>query len=142
VKRILVALDASARAPGVLRAAMTLAELAGAKLVLFRAIGVTPELPRDVLALTDTRLDEFLERNARADLERMAAGAKPKLIERFATMFATSWDGICRAGREYDADLIVIGSHGYSGIDHVIGTTAAKVVNRADRNVLVVRTPL
>ena len=36
-------------------------------------------------------------------------------------------------------DLIVIGSHGYGAIDRVLGTTAAKVVNHADRTVLVVR---
>ena len=40
-----------------------------------------------------------------------------------------------------NVDLIVIGSHGYGGIDRVIGTTAAKVVNHADRSVLVVRSP-
>ena len=37
--------------------------------------------------------------------------------------------------------LIVIGSHGYGGIDHLLGTTAARVVNHADRPVLVVRGP-
>jgi nucleotide-binding universal stress UspA family protein len=51
-------------------------------------------------------------------------------------------DTIVRLGRELDADLIVLGSHGFSGLDHLLGTTAAKVVNHADRNVLVVRTPL
>ncbi len=57
-------------------------------------------------------------------------------------MFAAPWDGICRAAREHDADMIVIGSHGYGALDRLLGTTAAKVVNHADRNVLVVRTPL
>jgi nucleotide-binding universal stress UspA family protein len=33
----------------------------------------------------------------------------------------------------------VIGCHGYSGLDRVIGTTAGKVVNHADRSVFVVR---
>jgi nucleotide-binding universal stress UspA family protein len=36
-------------------------------------------------------------------------------------------------------DLIVIGSHGYDALDRLLGTTAAKVVNHADRSVLVVR---
>jgi nucleotide-binding universal stress UspA family protein len=35
--------------------------------------------------------------------------------------------------------MIVIGSHDYRLIDRIIGTTAAKVVNHADRPVLVVR---
>ena len=36
------------------------------------------------------------------------------------------------------ADLIVLGSHGYHGLDRLLGTTAGKVVNLARRNVLVV----
>jgi universal stress protein F len=44
-----------------------------------------------------------------------------------------------RAAAENDVDMIVIGSHGYHGLDRVLGTTAAKVVNHADRSVLVVR---
>jgi nucleotide-binding universal stress UspA family protein len=55
------------------------------------------------------------------------------------THLATPWDGICRAAIELDADLIVLGSHGYGALDRVLGTTAAKVVNHADRSVLVVR---
>jgi nucleotide-binding universal stress UspA family protein len=34
---------------------------------------------------------------------------------------------------------VVLGSHGYSGFDRILGTTAAKVVNHCDRSVLVVR---
>jgi universal stress protein F len=142
MKRILVALDASARAGLVLAAAARLAELAGARLVLFRAINVPPDLPHEVLAVTDVRLEDVLKRNAHEDLDRIAGTLPAGLVEGITAEFATPWDGICRAGRTYDADLIVIGSHGYSGLDHLIGTTAAKVVNHADRNVLVVRTLL
>ena len=142
MKRLLVALDASDRASKVLEAAVRLAELTGAKLILYRAIVIPPELPRDVLVTTDARLEDILVRNAHGDLERVAERAPPALIEQITTAFATPWDGICRAAREHDVDLIVIGSHGYGGIDRILGTTAAKVVNHADRNVLVVRTLL
>jgi nucleotide-binding universal stress UspA family protein len=47
--------------------------------------------------------------------------------------------GHLRPARAIGADLIVIGSHGYGGLDRVLGTTAARVVNHADRSVLVVR---
>ena len=142
MKRILVALDASDRAGLVLAAAAHLAELASAKLVLFRAINVPADLPREVLAVTDLRLEDVLKRNAHEGLDRLAATIQPQLVEAITTELATPWDGICRAGRSHDADLIVVGSHGYSGLDRVLGTTAAKVVNHADRNVLVVRTLL
>jgi universal stress protein F len=142
VKRILVALDASPRAPMVLAAADRLAALAGASLVVFRAVTVPPDMPRDVLAVTDASLEEVLMRNARGDLERLTRDVPPARLDKLVTVFATPWDGICRAGRDEAADLIAIGSHGYGGLDRLLGTTAAKVVNHADRNVLVVRTAL
>jgi len=142
MKRILVALDASPRAELVLAAADQLAELTGATMIVFRAVTVAPDLPRDLLTLTDVGIEEVLARNARADLERLTRGITPGRIEKLETAFATPWDGICRAARDAAADLIVIGSHGYGGLDRVLGTTAGKVVNHADRNVLVVRAAL
>jgi nucleotide-binding universal stress UspA family protein len=139
VNRILVALDSSHRAPLVLAAADRLAELTGAKMIVFRAVTIPPEMPRDVLAVTDLRLEDLLMRNASGDLERLTQGIPAARIEKLLTAFATPWDGICRAAREQAADLIVIGSHGYGGLDRILGTTASKVVNRADGNVLVVR---
>lgn len=140
MKRILVALDGSPRAPMVLEAAVRLAELAGAKLVLYRAISVSPDLPRDAFVETDVRLEDVLKANAHRDLETSASHVRKDLVEQIVTTFAIPWDGICRAARERDADLIVIGSHGYGGLDRLLGTVAGKVVNHADRNVFVVRT--
>jgi nucleotide-binding universal stress UspA family protein len=142
MKRIMVAVDGSARAPTVAAAAARMAELSDAKLVLFRAIGIPSDMPREVLNLIDRNLEDVLISNAHAELERLAAALPKGRVERIVTPFATAWDGICRTARELDVDLIVIGSHGYSGIDRFLGTTAAKVVNHADRNVLVVRTLL
>jgi nucleotide-binding universal stress UspA family protein len=142
VKRILVALDGSPRAPVVLDAATRLAELTDAGLVLFRAVGIQPDLPPDLFMLADQRLEDALLRKARVGLEQLAAQVPPARIEKVLVGFGTAWDAISRTAREQNADLIVIGSHGYGGLDRVLGTTAAKVVNHADRNVLVVRAPL
>jgi len=139
MKRILVALDGSERAAHVLAAAARLAVLADARLILFRAIGVLSELPPDVIALVDTRLEDVLERNAREQLVRLAGTQSPGLIADIVIDHATPWDGIVRTARTHDVDLIVIGSHGYGAVDRLLGTTAAKVVNHADRDVLVVR---
>ena len=142
MKRILVALDGSERAPQVLATAARLAELGDAKLVLYRAIGVPLDVPPEALSLTDVRLEDVLKRNAHEQLDRLASTLPPGLIVSISIEFATPWDGIVRSGRAHDADLIVLGSHGYGAIDRLLGTTAAKVVNHADRNVLVVRTLL
>jgi nucleotide-binding universal stress UspA family protein len=140
--RIFVAVDNSERATLVLDAAAKLASLTDGKLVLFRAVGISPELSKELLEVTDARLEEILLRNARADLEQRAKGIPAARIEKILVAFGTAWDEICRQAREVGADVIVIGSHGYSGFDRLLGTTAAKVVNHADRNVLVIRTQL
>jgi universal stress protein F len=142
VKRIFVALDASLRAPTVLAAAARLAELSGGTLVIYRAIGIPPEMPRELFEVTDLRIEDVLVRNAHESLARLIADIPPARIERVTTTLSTAWDGIVRGAREANADVIVIGSHGYGGLDRLLGTTAAKVVNHADRNVLVVRTVL
>ena len=142
MKRILVALDGSPRAPGVLAAAARLAKTSDAKLVLFRAIGIPPEIPREVFVEPELRIEDILRRQARDDLEKLAADIAPELVEQILTELGTAWDSITRVAKRVDADLVVVGSHGYGGLDRLLGTTAAKVVNHIDRNVLVVRTPL
>jgi universal stress protein F len=139
MKKILVALDGSTRAPRVLDAAIHLAETSGAKLVLYRAITVPTDLPRETFSVAATRLEDILVSYARSDLAKVAEGVRPALVDQVITAFATPWDGICRAARELDVDLVVIGSHGYGGLDRLVGTVASKVVNHCDRNVLVVR---
>jgi nucleotide-binding universal stress UspA family protein len=92
--------------------------------------------------VTDLRLEEVLTRNAYGDLERLTQDIPPERIAKLLAAFATPWDGICRAARDEGVDLIALGSHGYGGLDRILGTTATKVVNHADRNVLVVRAAL
>ncbi|MEO8845243.1 MAG: universal stress protein [Kofleriaceae bacterium] len=141
MKRILVALDDSERAPLVIDAASRLAELAGATLVLYQAIHVPAEVPSEVL-VGHQSVEDVLVARAHGSLEALAGRVQSGRVEQIVTSLAIAWDGVCRTARERDVDLIVIGSHGYSGLDRVLGTTAAKVVNHADRNVLVVRTLL
>lgn len=142
MKRLLVALDSSARAHAVLSAAAHLAEATNAKLVLYRAVNIPPELPKELLNATDRSLEEILLRNAEGDLERLAKSVPAARIEKLTATYDIPWNGICRAARESEADMIVIGSHGFGGLDRILGTTAAKVVNHSDRSVLVVRTPI
>jgi universal stress protein F len=80
-----------------------------------------------------------LSSEARKQLDALAAKAPPNIIERTSVHVGSPWQAICEAARTENADLIVIGSHGYGGLDRVVGTTAAKVVNHADRPVLIFR---
>jgi nucleotide-binding universal stress UspA family protein len=139
MNKIFVALDGSPRAEGVLASAVSLARLGGGKLVLFRSFGLPAAMPASVWALPDGSLLDALRNDARAYLEKIAKGVPAELAPRTRIDVGVAWQAICDAARDENADVIVIGSHGYSGIDHFLGTTAAKVVNHADRPVLVVR---
>lgn len=139
MKRILVALDSSSRAKAVLAAAIDLAERTGGRIRLFRTVALPAELPASIWAVPPGQLlDDFLA-SARRDLGELARMVPLELLDGSTVQIGVAWDAICAAAREHDADLIVIGSHGYGIFDRIVGTTAAKVVNHADRSVLVVR---
>ena len=140
MKKILTCLDTSPRAAHVLAAAVDLARRTGAKLVLFRSVGLPPELAHDdVFGVSPNKLIDRLLEAAHASLEKLGAEVPPELLEGIEVRVGTPWNAICAEATAIGADLVVIGSHGYSGIDRILGTTAAKVVNHADRSVLVVR---
>ncbi len=141
MKRILVGLDSSPRARHVLAAAIDLARQTGAKLRLLRAVGLPPELPSNVWAMPQTQMVDTFVETAKRDLEELARDVPPELYDGATAQIGVAWDAICTYAREHDVDLIVIGSHGYGLLDRILGTVAAKVVNHADRSVLVVRAP-
>ncbi|MFO0736780.1 MAG: universal stress protein [Labilithrix sp.] len=139
MERILVALDHTPRSKEVLAAAIDLARRTNAKLRLLRCVGLPPELPANVWALPPAQVTEQLMQIAKKELEQDSAGIPPELFEASTVHVGVPWDTICTVAKEDDVDLIVIGSHGYDILDRIVGTTAAKVVNHADRSVLVVR---
>jgi universal stress protein F len=139
MERILVGLDASPRAKDVLETAINLARKVGGKLVLFRGVGIPIELPPDAYSMPPDALGNLLETEAKRYLDGVATAVPPELLAETRVGIGTPWKAVCTAAHEVKADLIVIGSHGYQGIDRLIGTTAAKVVNHADCSVLVVR---
>jgi universal stress protein F len=139
MKKMLVALDGSPRERDVLGAAVALGRKTGAKLVLFRSVGLPRELPVEAFSVAPEDIPLMLEARAKQDLERLEAGVPKEVRGTTRVLIGTPWQAIERAAGEEDVDLIVIGSHGYGTLDKMLGTTAAKVVNHADRAVLVVR---
>ncbi|MGH7434577.1 MAG: universal stress protein, partial [Polyangiaceae bacterium] len=138
MKKLLVALDGSARADGVLAQAESIARRTGETLILFRSFGVPPDMSLAWPA-NDEPLEQALRTRAQAYLDECARRVPSELLGGVRVSLGVPWEAVCRAAREEDVDLIVIGSHGYGGLDHLLGTTAAKIVNHADRSVFVVR---
>jgi len=139
MKTILAAIDGSARQPDVVRAAIALARNDGATVVLLRCVSVPAEVPIEALTASPGDVPALLEAHAMKELEAVKARISPEVPTRLRAILATPWVGIERVAREENADLIVVGSHGYTCMDRILGTTAAKVVNHADCSVLVVR---
>lgn len=141
MKKILVGLDGSPRQKAVLDAAAELARRTRAKLVLFRAVSLPTELPPDAYLMPPDEVTKLLERNAGGAVEEAARGLPAEIVDSIRVSVGVPWQAVCRAAIELDCDVIVIGSHGYDALDRILGTTAAKIVNHADRSVLVVRAP-
>ena len=133
MKRILVALDGSPHAVAVLAQAVALAHSTGSKLRLYRAVAVQPEVPWDLIRQFPAGgLQELLVQHARTDLETRARDVPAEHFDGIATGVGIPWKAICEAARDYDADLIVVGLHGHQALDHLLGTTAAKLLNHTD----------
>lgn len=137
VRSILAALDDSGRAPLVFETAVELATELNAELFLVRVLSVPPEIPAAAHSHPD-HLEEQLDSEARAALHALMKGAPDVLFGPPVVVQGDPWRRILDVARELDVDLIVLGSHRYHGLDRLLGTVAAKVVNHADRNVFIV----
>lgn len=139
INRILVALDGSARAPVVYAAAVEMASRFRAALRPFRAVMVPPEFPAAAAGSRPDPLASHLLEAAEEELAELIPDAPPGLlVEPSIVRIGQPWRLILAVADEIDADLVVIGSHGYHGLDRILGTTAARVANVSTRNVLVV----
>ena len=139
MRKLLVALDRSSRAKLVLERAATLAKAVGAEVFLLRVITLPTDVPDDAYSMSPGELVERWKSDAARELEGLAAGFATDTVVHVLVRTGSPWSAICAAAREHEADLIVLGAHGYDAFDHILGTTAAKVVNHADRSVLVVK---
>lgn len=141
MRRIVLATDFSANCQKAVDLAQALANAFGARLTLMH---VVEQFPIDTILGEDLTRDtsEPLMKQARARLIEMAAGL-PRLNERQADVvvrFGKPFDEITRAAKSLNASLIVVATHGYTGLKHVyLGSVAERVVRHAHCPVLVVR---
>ncbi len=142
IKTILFPTDFSQGARAAMDHAVALAKDYGAKLILLyviQDIGVSEWYIPSSLAVTD--LMEDLQKSAGQEMEKWTAEIAPVVpeVER-AIVRGVPFVEIVRTAKEKNADLIVIGTHGRTGIDHMLfGSTAEKVVRKAPCPVLTVR---
>jgi nucleotide-binding universal stress UspA family protein len=76
---------------------------------------------------------EFLQRTIREEF-----GDEKGIL--YKTLLGTPWNGICEYAEKNEIDLIIIGTHGRTGLTRALmGSTAERVVQHASCPVLVVK---
>jgi len=137
ISRILVATDFSAEARNALEWARSLANAFGAKLILLHVIdifslaqmGCTMEAGTDPLPLL-----RELSHRCMSELKTLIPDAETVIRE------ASPRPTIVEAARELNCHLIVMGTHGRSGLAHLLlGSVAEYVVRNSAVPVLTVR---
>jgi nucleotide-binding universal stress UspA family protein len=141
VKRLLCPTDFSDAAASAERQAATLARALGAELVLLHVASENP-LWRETVGSTQVRAVFEAQRKWAADTlaARITALAAEGVSARSLVKVGVAWEEIVRAASDEHADLIVIGTHGRTGLDRLLlGSVAERVVRRAPCPVLSVR---
>jgi universal stress protein A len=137
----LVPIDLSASAEQALDYAIRLAQTLNARLTVLHVIQPAPMAGVDVgVVLPQTYLqevEEAVQRSLEAALARVtAAGLTGEQI----VLYGVPFQEIVETAKARYVDLIVMGTHGHTGLMHVIlGSVAEKVVRLAPCSVLVVR---
>jgi nucleotide-binding universal stress UspA family protein len=143
MKKILVATDFSADADRALTVAIELAERNDGQIELVHAsqpgdYALPP--PFDIVSLgPDTRALQHAES---ALASRAALVRKAGVVVSTHLLTSPAQEGIVALALEGKADLVVVGSHGHTGLAHVLlGSIAERIVRHAPCPILVVPHP-
>lgn len=152
VQKILVAIDQSDISKAVFAQALSLAQTTGAQLHLLHILSTEEEsspvtLPLQYPAIDHRILEEYREKWQRFESERLgqlealaqkaiAAGIKSEISQ----VSGSPGRLIVELAKDWDADLIVVGRRGRSGLKELLlGSVSNYVVHRAHSSVLVVQ---
>jgi nucleotide-binding universal stress UspA family protein len=141
IKTILVPIDFGKISQAALPWAILLASHFGARVILLH---VVEKFPMDYFLGRELMNEAItpLMKQAEADLNWMAGQARESTDVKMSVVVhdGNPFEEICQAAEALAADLIVLTTHGYTGLKHVwLGSTAERVVRYASCPVLVVR---
>ncbi|MDP4115461.1 MAG: universal stress protein [Bacteroidota bacterium] len=145
IKKILVPIDFSDYSKNAFRYSIEFCKCFESEIILIYVIEPVvypPDFSMGQIAFPT--VDMQMDKRALEELEKLAkseipAGQKIRTIVKTGKPFIEIID----TAVEEDVDLIIISSHGHSGVQHIIfGSTAEKVVRKASCPVLTVRDPV
>jgi len=146
IKKILFATDFSENSQYALTYAISFAQKYDAMLYILHVIqqpsyplGMYAEISFDAMDKFNKNISEAVAKEMQTLREKDLQGMKKYEC---LVVHGTPFLEILRTAKEKEVDLIVVGTHGRTGLDHVLfGSTAEKVVRRAPCPVISVRLP-
>lgn len=143
LKNILVPIDFSETSRKVLKYAVPLAEKFGARIILVHV--VEPRIyPENLVIPAEIEdMNIRLMRNGREMLQRLREHVvAPEIKSDVFVVLGKPYQQIVDVAKTEKADLIVVATHGYTGLKHAfLGSTAERVVRYAQCPVLTIREP-
>lgn len=147
-KNILVAHDFSPCSERALRVAVDLARVHGAAIAIVHVSALPGDLSADTIvepqgSRSPVSLADYTTRGARERLDEIAARIRREGISVVTKAVAgEAAQELLAAADELRANVLVIGSHGRTGLSHLLlGSVAEAVVRRASVPVVTVRSP-
>ncbi len=140
-KNILLPTDFSLGSEEAFEHAKDIAKSMGAKIHLLNVIHpVVYPTGLDLAHESLINLEDNLEKASKANLEKVAKRLKDLGIESKSTiLMGKPSDQIMEYSKKFDIDLVVIATHGSSGLERFIfGSTTEKVIRKVECPVLVV----
>lgn len=142
-RRILHPSDFSPASRPAFRQALELAKMSRGQLLLAHVLGVLPVLPDAYIAATTyNELLRGQRLGAQKQLDRLVKDAKAAGVRARSMLvdFGVPADRIIRVAKSRRADVVVMGTHGRTGIRRaLLGSVASRVVATAPCPVLTVR---
>lgn len=142
IRKILAPTDLSELSLAGVHYALEFAQSQDAELILYYVVGIADHWPRDEFDPVRGLLEEqqrWLDRFVTEKLSDLTAQVKIRQIVEIGVPYKS----IVEKAAEEGVDMIIMSTHGRSGLDHMmIGSVTEKVVRRATCPVLSIRPPV
>lgn len=142
-KHVLFATDLSEETDTVAEAALDLAKRSHAKLSIVHVLEHTPIVygGGEFSIPIDMNLEEHLAENAKKAMAALSKRYNIDQEDQYICHGSVKRE-IIDLSEKLHADLIVVGSHGHSGMEILLGSTANAILHAAKCDVLAVRTKI
>ena len=140
LQSVLVPTDFSQSSDEALRYALAFAKQFHAEVMLLHVTEVPPGTAEGGIAITPGMIEE-MNRRAAERLSALSSGVQPRGVPiRTLVRTGAPYHEIVEAARDEDADMIILSTHGRTGLKRLfLGSTAERVVRHAPCPVIVLR---